>query len=447
VAGDRSLIAHLFRRAGFGATPAELDHYQAAGFTVAVEELLSGEPIMGRQPPLYEGFIQPTVVRPATDLVERVVVIRSLDQIQTEWLAQMVTSVRPLVDRITLMLHDHFATGYSPGDYIDAPELTAQNRLLGQHALGNWGELCHAMLEDVAMGMWLDADRNVADAPNENLARELMELFMLGVDGGYTEFTVREAARALTGYFLDFNLDPLGARYKMTFDPLRHDDGTKNLFGQVGEFMPHDVVDILLAQPAASRHLARRLITTLVSPTPSATFVEQIAATLRSSSWELKPALRAILTSPEFAANQYTLVRSPAEFIAAAWRALGVTDYTTGNYWMRRAGQGLYDPPNVGGWVANEGWLPAGFMLARYNAAVQLGSLHLNQFRLLGETAVRGTSAQQWGEIFGMTELAPATKSALDSYLGASKSLGHADAQIDLGAITLIVSSPDFSLA
>jgi hypothetical protein len=114
---------------------------------------------------------------------------------------------------------------------------------------------------------------------------------------------------------------------------------------------------------------------------------------------------------------------------------------------MRRAGQGLYDPPNVGGWVPNEGWLAAGLLLARYNAAVQLGSLHLNQFRIPGEIAVRGTNAKQWAEIFGMTELAPATESALQTYLSASKSIGNADAQIDQGAITLIVSSPDFSLA
>ncbi|MGH2726852.1 MAG: DUF1800 family protein, partial [Actinomycetota bacterium] len=371
------------------------------------------------------------VVGPASNLVERIAPFRTLDSIQTSWLERMVTTVAPLIERMTLMLHDHFATAYSPGDYIDASELIAQNKLLRQHALGNWKDVLHALLEDVAMGMWLDADRNYVGAPNENLARELMELFTLGVDGGYTETTVREAARALTGYFLDNNLDPLGPRFKMTFDPYRHDDGIKEIFNATGKLMPHDVIDILLAQPAASRHLARRLITTFVTPTPTTAFVEQIAGVLRnpSNSWELKPAMSAIFHSDEFTIeNRNTLVRSPAEFIAAAWRALGVTDYATGNYWMRRAGQGLYDPPNVGGWVPNEGWLSAGLLLARYNAGVQLGSLSQNQLRLPGSLVMHATNAMQWAEIFGMTELAPATAAAVDSYIASSNAAGTADA-------------------
>ncbi len=422
---------------------------------MAVDDLLSARPIVGRRPVIPNELVQDAVVGPVSNIVERVTPLRTLDGIQTSWLQRMITTVTPLVERMTLMLHDHFATAYSPGDYIGTSELIAQNDLLRQHALGNWKDLCHALLEDVAMGMWLDADRNVyvdepGWAPNENLARELMELFILGVDGGYTEDTVRESARALTGYFLDTNLDPLGPRFKMTFDPARHDDGVKTIFSSAGKWMPHDVIDILLAQPAASRHLARRLITTFVTPTPTTAFVEQIAGVLRNpdNPWELKPAMSAVLHSDEFTAgNRSTLVRSPAEFVAAAWRALSVTDYSSGNYWMRRAGQGLYDPPNVGGWVPNEGWLAAGLLLARYNAAVQLGSLNRNEFRFPGVIAPRGTTARQWAEIFGMTELAPATESAIDSYLAESKADGATDAQLDLGSITLLVSSPDFSLA
>lgn len=445
---DRSLVAHLFRRAGFGARPAELDHYQSVAYPDIVEELVSGQPIMGQQPPLYEGFLEPTAVDTAYNAVERATPIRALDQIQSDWIRYLVTSVTPLVERITLMLHDHFATGYSPGDYIDAPELTTQVKLFRKHALGNWATLCHAIaVDDVAMGMWLDADRNVVAAPNENLARELMELFMLGIDGGYTEFTVREAARALTGWNLDFNLDPLGPRYKMSFYAPNHDEENKNIFGRIGNWGAHDVVNILLDQDAASRHLARRLITTFVTPSPPSGLVESIAATLRASDWEMKPALRALFNSPEFAASRNTLVKSPAEFIVGAWRALGVTDYASGNYWMGQAGQKLFDPPNVGGWIPNEGWLSAGFLLSRYNAAVQLGSLHQNQFRFPFDVVVRGTDARQWGEVFGMTELSGATQAAIDSYIATAKSRGYADAQIDLGAITLIVSSPDFTLA
>ncbi len=447
LAGEvRPLIAHLFRRAGFAARAAELDHYQAAGYDTAVEELLSGEPLMGQQASLPEAT--GTVQEPAYNLVGRLAP-RGLLDIQTEWLNRMVTSTTPLVERMTLFLHDHFATAYRPGDIVDTQELTAQNHLFRRNALGNWKTLCHAMLEDVALSAWLDNNVNVKEHPNENLARELMELFTLGV-GNYTETDVREAARALTGYQIGYNLEPRGPRNIMVFNAELHDDGTKTILGKTGKFMPHDVINIILDHPAASTFLAQKLIETFVTPAPSSAFVGKIASSLKADNWELVPALRAIFTSAEFKdpAVRGALVKSPAEFMTGAFRALGRTEndlLQAAIAWMSQAGQALYDPPNVGGWPHNEGWLGAGQVLARYNAGNALADRHVAAFVLPGQTAIRGTTVKAWGEVFGMTELAPATATALQNYLDQAKD--PTPQTLDAAMITLVLASPDFSLA
>ena len=446
LAGDRSLIAHLFRRAGFAARPAELDHYQAAGYNAAVNELLSGAPLMGASPSWAEAL--DPLSEPTYNLVGRAAP-RGLLDIQTEWLTRMVTTTVPLVERMTLFLHDHFATAYRPGDLIDTQELYAQNVTFRRHALGNWKALCHAMLDDVALSAWLDHNVNVKKHPNENLARELMELFTLGV-GNYSETDVREAARALTGYQIGYNLEPRGPRNVMVFNAALHDEGTKTILGKTGKFMPHDVVDVLLAHPAASRFLARKLIEYFVTPAPTSTFVERIAKILRTSNWELVPALRGIFTAPEFtaASARNALVKSPAEFMAGAFRALGRTEgdlLQSGIGWMSQAGQALFDPPNVGGWPHNEGWLGAGQLLARYNAGSVLADRHVAAFVFPGTTAIGATTVRGWGEVFGITELSSATAGALQSYIDQAKA--PTAQTLSAAMITLVVASPDFLLA
>lgn len=450
MAGERSDIAHLFRRAGFGARPEELTYYDAPGrgFGVAVDDLLAAKPIAGGQASFREGI--DSVWKPATNLRGRVVV-PDLNEIQNTWLARMVTTAAPLVERMTLFLHDHFATAYHPEDTIDTPELQAQNDLFRANALGNWRTLCHAMIDDVAMSAWLDNNVNYKNKPNENLAREFMELFTLG-PGNYTESDIRNAARALTGYEVAYNLELTGPRNSMVFNPAKHDDADDMTIFGVGprNFLPHEFVDLALAQPAAPRFLATKLIETFAMPNPSSTFVTRIANNLRTSGWQIASALRAIFTSVEFrsAAARNSVVKSPAEFVAGALRALGRTngdDTQAGLNWMRQAGQVLFDPPNVGGWPVNEGWLGAGGVLARYNAASALADRHVAAFVVPGQTMLRATTPTGWGEIFGMTDLAPATVNALNSYL--SGATLQTDPVRDAAMITLVVASPDFSLA
>jgi uncharacterized protein (DUF1800 family) len=453
VAGEdlRSLIAHLFRRAGFGARPAELDYYAGAGYSTAVEDLLSGEPLMGGNPSTDEAI--DAIYKPVNNLRGRAVVA-ALSEIQTTWLRRMVTTSAPLVERMTLFLHDHWATAYRPGDNIDTPELTAQNDLFRANALGNWKTLCHAMIEDVALSCWLDNNVNRAKHPNENLAREYMELFTLG-PGNYTEHDIREAARALTGYSLGYNLELTGPRNVMVFTAANHDSTDKTIFGQTKPFMPHDFVDLALSQAAAPRFLARKLIETFVMPAPTADYIGRIAETIdpkvTSSPWDLRQALRVIFNSTEFKApaNRAGIVKSPAEFVTGGLRALNKTssdDFQAGLFWMSQAGQVLYDPPNVGGWPTNEGWLGAGGVLARYNMGVRLADRHIASAPLLPtQERLRATTPSGWAGIFGITDVAPATLAAMNGYL--QDATVKTNDALDAAMITLVVSSPDFSLA
>ncbi len=360
----------------------------------------------------------------------------------------MVTSTLPLVERMTLFLHDHFATAYRPFDTVDSPELLAQNELFRANALGSWRTICHAMLDDVALSCWLDNNINIKGRPNENLAREFMELFTLG-PGNYTEDDVREAARALTGMTVGFNLSPTGPRHVMVFQPTLHDAGVKRILGRTGNFLPHDVVDILLDHPAARPFLARKLGETFVGPNPSSSFVGAIAEALRVNKWELKPTLRAIFLSSWFqdSSARSSVVKSPAEFMVGGLRALNRTDfYDRAVLWMARAGQRLFDPPTVAGWPRNEGWLGAGNVLARYNFGVQLAQSHVNALVLPGQKPIRASDANGWGEIFGITSLATATRQALGGYRTRAGATAPTKT-VDAAMITLIVGSPDFSLS
>jgi uncharacterized protein (DUF1800 family) len=210
------------------------------------------------------------------------------------------------------------------------------------------------------------------------------------------------------------------------------------------------VVDIILEQPAAPAFIARKLAQTFLAPSPSASLVNRVATALRASGWELTAALQTIFTSNEFkvAGARNTVVKSPAEFVAGALRALGRTEnsaYQNGLAWMAAAGQSLYDPPNVGGWPSNDGWLGAGQLLARYNAASALADLHVNALVVPGQPHATAADADGWGAVFGMTELTSATRGALALYL--DRTAAETQQVRDAGMITLVVASPEFSLA
>jgi uncharacterized protein (DUF1800 family) len=300
------------------------------------------------------------------------------------------------------------------------------------------------MLDDMALGCFLDSDVNVKGSPNENLAREMMELFTLG-RGNYTEKDVREVARSLTGY----TLSQSGATknttsYKLVYDPSRHDDGVKRVLGQTGTFTPHQVLDVILSHPASSQFLAGKLAAHFLAPNPSQSAVDAVAATLRSSNWDVSAALRTLFTHPQFKSPsaRETLVKSPAEYVVGLMRALSRTEYKPAALWIEKAGQSLFRPPNVGGWATGAQWLGAGGTLARYNAAAEIGRWHANGPKALAPT---GTDLPTWMEAFGMTSLAPSTQAALDNYLRNIAS--QTPSSKNAGMVAMLATTPDFNLS
>jgi hypothetical protein len=364
----RKWAAHLFRRAAFGASRADLLEAERLGFQGTLDLLLRGRP-------------ETEEVGEALTDAGRVAARQGGDQLRGWWLYCMLHSGHPLREKLTLFWHNHFAT--SDAKVTKVALMFRQNRLLREHALGKFGPFLQAMSKDPAMLVWLDSNRNVKGAPNENYARELMELFSLGV-GNYTEKDVKEAARAFTGWHTNSD------GYK--FNPRAHDDGTKTLLGQTGAWNGGDVVRIVLAQPAAARFLVRKLYRFLISENsePPAALLEPLCASFRKSDHDVAALVRTMLASRHFYSEHAfrQRIKGPVEFVLGAVQAVYLrcaeeeADYRplpaqplVGR--LNAMGQRLFTPPNVKGWPGARSWLNTSTVLERDNFAetVALGSL------------------------------------------------------------------------
>jgi uncharacterized protein (DUF1800 family) len=290
----------------------------------------------------------------------------------------MLHSPQPLREKLTLFWHNHFAT--SIAKVRSAELMFRQNCLLRQHALGKFGPFLQAVSKDPAMLIWLDSNSNVKGKPNENYAREVMELFALGV-GNYTERDVREAARAFTGWHTD------GEGFR--FDARAHDDGPKTVLGKTGDWDGSDVVRIVRAQPAAARFLVRKLYHFLVSEAaePPAALLEPLCASFRKSEYDVAALVRTMLSSrhlySEHAFRQR--VKSPVEYVLGAVRAVyqAVDEKDAPPRPLPQRvlvgrlavlGQMLFAPPNVKGWPGGLSWLNTSTVVARANFAQALAT-------------------------------------------------------------------------
>jgi uncharacterized protein (DUF1800 family) len=231
----RKQISHLLRRAGFGGSPDEIDAHLALGFEGAVDRLIEFERVPNDE------------LEARVSAMETQLDVTRLPALQNIWLSRMLFTARPLEERMTLFWHNHFATANSKVGR--PPAMYDQNKLFRSQALGSFRELLKSVARDPAMLRWLDSNSNRRRSPNENFARELMELFTLGV-GNYTEQDVREAARAFTGWFFDRNLG-------FVFNSNQHDPGQKTFLGRTGSWNGDDVIDIILQQPASADFVAR----------------------------------------------------------------------------------------------------------------------------------------------------------------------------------------------
>jgi uncharacterized protein (DUF1800 family) len=271
----------------------------------------------------------------------------------------MVASASPLTERMTLFWHNHFTSSVQK---VRSPALMyRQNVLLRRHALGNFGELLHAVSKDPAMLVYLDSATSRRGQPNENFAREVMELFTLG-EGRYGEHDIKEAARAFTGWSIDLDSG------EFRFRPMLHDYGTKTVLGRAAD-TGDEVLDILLAQPATAEFVAAKLWREFVSPQPEPEELRRVAGALRESRYEVHPALRALLLTPAFWApqNRAALVKSPVDLVVGTLRQfdIGFGDPLPFVFLLSALGQDVLSPPNVKGWPGGEAWINSTTLLAR----------------------------------------------------------------------------------
>lgn len=276
------------------------------------------------------------------------------------WLHEMLTTPSPLTERMTLFWHNHFVSSQQKVKYAEL--MYRQNVLLRRNALGNFGVMLHEVSKDPAMLIYLDNASNRKGTPNENFAREVMELFTLG-EGHYTEQDIKEAARAYTGWSIDRDTGD----YK--WRPFIHDNGIKTVLGRSGDFSGDDVLDILLAQPACAEFIVTKLWREFVSPDPDQAEVTRIAKHFRDSHYEIKVALHDLFLSSAFwnEKNRGTLVKSPAELVVGTLKQFDFTydDPLPFTFAVAQLGQNLFNPPNVKGWPGGDAWINSSTLLSR----------------------------------------------------------------------------------
>jgi hypothetical protein len=282
------------------------------------------------------------------------------------WLAdRMLETRRPLQEKLVLFWHGHFATG---NDKVrDYRKMLGQFETLREHANGNLRDLLIGVGKDPAMLIYLDNRQNYKGHPNENFAREVMELFSLGV-GNYTESDIKEAARAFTGW----NLDNQGVNY--LYRPNLHDEGEKTVLGRSGKFKGEDVVDILLEQPACARFIARKLYRFFVREDLTKELEEQLASALRGNKYAIAPFLEQVFLSRDFysPASYATQIKSPAQLVISTYKKLGLKDaptYPKFSAITGGLGQEIFYPPNVKGWDGGKTWINPATIFQRQNVA------------------------------------------------------------------------------
>jgi uncharacterized protein (DUF1800 family) len=363
--GDRAATRRLFERFGLGPRPGELD---SLGFAQRAEELLSATGTAAAPPELSA---EP---KSGKDKEARKQAAEQLRKDQREltlwWLETMATTETPLVERITWFWHGHFATS---AQKVRSPRLMlAQNQTLRRLGLRDFAALANAMVIDPAMLVWLDGQKNTAKAANENLSRELMELFTLGV-GNYSETDVRAAARALTGWKVDREAATAN------FVPKQHDAKDKTVLGRTGPLDAASLIDVLVNHTTSARFVAKRLWTRMVSSAaPSDDVLARLVAAYGPGK-DIRTLVRAMAAEPAFRDEASTIVKQPVEWLVGMMRALRIRpsalsegDQNKLMAGLRGMGQVPFMPPSVGGWPSGGAWLTTAAGLARLQIARML---------------------------------------------------------------------------
>jgi hypothetical protein len=341
----------LLHRAGFGPVAGQAEHLVSLGLVGAVQSLTrpSGAANLVGPPPVVEG--QP--IAPAT----------AWGHNGLWWLDRMVRSDQPLVERMALVFHDWFAT--SQAGVSKAQQMIDQSNVFRAGCFGSFLDLFKAVTVDPAMLQWLNGAENSKYAPNENYAREMMELFSLGADrGAYSEDDVREQARALTGFTYEWN--EAEGSHNFHYEPKRHDEKLKTVFGRTGNWGWEDSVRLCVEHPLHASFFVDKLWSYFVPTSAPEATRNTLISTYVSSGWQIRPVLEAILMSPEFYEGQ-PMVKPPVVQLASMMRRLGrFVDADVWTWLMEPTGQLIFWPPNVAGWDDNR-WLDTSRMRARWN--------------------------------------------------------------------------------
>ena len=481
-------IQHLLRRAGFGASAAEAAAFSQRGFSAAMDSLVNYH----QSPDDVDGLIgQPgyATVTPSAGGTEPFSPASSINDARQRWLFRMVHTRRPLQEKMALFWHQHFATAYSKiANAVGGPAATqmmaakrsehpaglwSQLELFRDYAIPNFRDLLIEVAKDPAMLYWLDGRLNTRARPQENFAREVMELFTIGV-GQFTESDVYTGARVFTGWNLQRMgepRDPLGF-YQFFYNAAQHDmsaktfsfaiypDGSKTIPARAASGGMQDGLDLLAAlarHPETARRLARGLWSFFISDIrpPDEAFVARIASVYSRGECHIGPVIRAVLSSQEFDARDSYFARYswPVEFVVRALKEVGPAGFTLNSALgpLSNMGQQLFEPPNVAGWARGPAWFTTAAMLARMNFAATVTTRQRN------DIAAAATGNGQTPEAllsFFLDRLSPApfeqnAHASLVEYVRAGLTWEGSAPQLRVkapGLVHLIVGSAEYQL-
>ena len=475
---DSRLMAHLLRRAGFGATPDELDRALEKGYDAALEELLNPA--------------KPDVL--PDDLIRRYHFdqsdLRGAGAAAAHWIYRMVMTDSPLREKMCLFWHRVFATGATK--LSQARDVANQIDMFRAYGMGSFRELLVQLSRDPAMLMWLDNQDNHKDSINENYGREILELFSMGV-GNYTEDDIKECARAFTGWrvvnpeYMSIRMRNGTARpygymsWQFEYDDGDHDHGQKSLLGETGDFNGEDAVDIICKQEATANFIARHLYHFFVAdehpvpqwphtPPRDPEAIAIIVGTYFDSGYSIKEMLRAMFTSDFFKseAPRFARTKSPAEMVVGTMRLAGGLELPSSDTYAAartcaNMGQGLLAPPSVEGWQGGNEWINTGTYIERVNFAGRM----LSDPERPGVRAIVDRIAQSAGasalsperlvesclEVLGPLEILESTRSNLVEYAGRYGDLSFSDEEAAsktdeavVALIQLIVSTQEYQM-
>jgi uncharacterized protein (DUF1800 family) len=480
------MAAHLLNRAGFGGPPLEIEKLADLAHGQAISSLIDYEVIP--DPTLNPDWAKPDPVRMAKirdvnqhgtpdekkQLQQENNKLSQLQMIELRgwWLQRMARGPRPFQEKMVLFWHGHFAT--SVEKVRDPYYMWRQNELFRRLATGNWQQLLLEAGKDPAMLVWLDQAQSQKAHPNENFAREVMELFSLG-EGHYTEHDISESARALTGWSLD------RIEQKYIYRPRIHDDGEKTFLGLTGNLDGDDVIVQIVAQPQAARFITAKLWNYFSGQYPSDKLNDALAAVFRANGNNFKPFLRVMFRSEEFYAANIVRnqVKSPVQWLIGSVRVLECDLPPTLVSWgmTRQLGQDLFAPPNVKGWDGGVTWITTNTLLTRYNDAqalvegtlpplgaddfarkpggaggekamkvlqrVRMGGVNLDKILTPEERASKDTLVASIQHRLLQTTLKGDQEQALREFLDSKEKLNDTDI---LTAIRLVMSTPEYQV-